>query len=182
MTFYFNFCLNNSTCLCLELSVLNQNSPIMNVKQAEAEKRRNVSKYCDTFSFYLISFHWSKGGVWKPLWLFIIYLHPVIVHLLLPLIFPQAVVQYFLELRGQGLNNLPCLLRRFFFHREVFFFFFFFNSLEFSFVFTVVKELSLYNIWVTYVAKITSALDSAKLFELYYEISFGVFSALNSKL
>lgn len=64
---------NNSTYLCLELSVLNQNSPIMNVKQAE--KRRNVNNYCDTFSLYLISFHCSKGGIWEPLWLFIIYLH-----------------------------------------------------------------------------------------------------------
>lgn len=36
-------------------------------------------------------------------------------------------------------------VEEFFFHREVFFFLFF-NSLEFPFVFTVLKELSLYNI------------------------------------
>lgn len=103
-TFYGQFFLNNSTCWCLASSVLNQSSPIMNVEQAEKKK-----KYCDTLSFYLISFHWSHFDFY--------YLPPssVITHVLLPLISPQAVVQYILKLRGRGHNNPPCLLRSFFF-------------------------------------------------------------------
>lgn len=154
MTFYFNFCLNNSACLCLELSVLNQNSPIMNVKQAEAEKRRNVSKYCDTFSFYLISFHWSKGGVWEPLWLFIIYLHPQLLYIYYYLLFSHKLWCSIFSNSGDKVIIICHVCWGLFFStRGLLLFRFFFNSLEFSFVFTVVKELSLYNIWVTYVAK-----------------------------
>lgn len=43
-------------CLCLALSVLHQSSPTMNVE-------KNVKKYCDTFSLYLIIFHWSRRRI-----------------------------------------------------------------------------------------------------------------------
>lgn len=132
---------DHPTCLCLAFPVLNRSSPMMNVKEAEKEKKCQSVKYCDTFSLYLIPFHWRKEGTWGPLWLFTIYLHPQLLYIYYYLLFfPQAVVQYFFTLRGQGHNNndLPCLLRRFFFY--CYLEFFFFNSLEFSFVFTVVKD------------------------------------------
>lgn len=59
-------------CLCLPLSVLNQSSPVMNVK-------KNVKKYCDTFSLYLITFHWSRGSIWA-LWV-IIYLYVLLLYI-----------------------------------------------------------------------------------------------------
>lgn len=171
------FFLNNSPCLCLELSVLNQNSPIMNVKQAEKEKKCHQVLWHIFFLFNFFSLK-QKGHMGATLTFYYLPPSSVIVHLLLPLIFYRLWCSIFLELRGQGHNNLPCLVRIFISSRGLLFL----NSLEFSFVFTVVKELSLYHIWVTYVVTITSALDSAKLFKLYYEILFGVFSALNSKL
>lgn len=76
------------------------------------------------------------------------YLPPssVIVHLFPPLISPQAVAQYILKLRGQGHNNLPCLLRSFFFPFTLFFFFlillnFCFHGCEISFVIQYLSDV-----------------------------------------
>lgn len=84
--FYCQFFFNNSTCLCLALSVLNQSSPIMNVKQAEKKEEMSTSTVTH-FSLYLISLHWSKRGILEPLWVFIIYLHPQLLYIYYYLLF-----------------------------------------------------------------------------------------------
>lgn len=96
--------------------------------------------------------------------------------------FSPRIVQYYLRLRGQGENIssprlVTCvgalLYRGAHFKKK-------FSELLFS----RLKELLFHIVclWMMYVVKITSALDLVKLFELYHEISFGIFSALNSKL
>lgn len=108
-------------CLCSSLSVLHQSSPMMNVK-------KNVKKYCDTFSLYLITFHWSRGRIWA---LLTYYLPPcsVIVHILLPP-FHDIWCSIFSD-SGDKVKTFHChvCLRRGFFYLEVFIFL---NSLLFS--------------------------------------------------
>lgn len=131
----------------------------MNVKQAEKKKKCQQVLWHIFFIFNLML---------EPLRFFIIYLHPqFIAHLLLPLISPQAVVQHLLKLRGQGHNNSPCLLRKF-----LFFDIFFFLFSWILFCFHSCEKVQFYNIWMKYVVTKTSALDPAKLFELYYEMWF----------
>lgn len=111
--FPFFFFLKLSTCcLCLALSVLHQSSPMMNVE-------KNVKKYCDTFSLYLITFHESRRRIWAPV---TYYLPPcsAVVHILLP---PFCGIQCsILSESGRGENiSSPCLLRRFYLEFLVYF-------------------------------------------------------------
>lgn len=69
--------------------------------------KRMSEMYCDTFSLYLITFHWSEGCRWA-LWTDDL---PQCSFMFITTSFSPCIVQYYLRLRGQGENiSLPCLV------------------------------------------------------------------------
>lgn len=158
ITFYFHFFYFLPVCLCLALSVLNQSSPMMNVKK----NVRNVLWYIFIIFNYCPL---EPRAKWSPVDLLSTSVFCYCTYMTTS--FSPHIVQYYLRLRGQGENiSLPScyfcpgiVMKRSSF---------FFNSLN-SLLFSRLKELLFHIVWMMYVVEITSALDIVKLFELYHK-------------